>query len=120
MDLLPKLLLKSSLLLNGLCGMQVHPPNNSDDLYLLFFYGATCQFPLTNVGIAHYNSVTGPALCDDADDDAVLHLRHHRHADVRQHCLRPHHGHRQAQQLQEHLPGQPHALQVFIYIYTHL
>ena len=30
----------------------------------------------------------GLTLCDDVDDDAVLHLRDYRDADVREHCLR--------------------------------
>ena len=33
-----KLYFRSSLLLNGQCGIQVGPPNSSDDLYLLFFH----------------------------------------------------------------------------------
>ena len=44
----------------------------------------------------HY-LLAGSSICDDADDDAVLHLRDHRHAAVRQHCLRPQHCHRQTQ-----------------------
>ena len=44
----------------------------------------------------HY-LIAGSSICDDADDDAVLHLRDHRHAAVRQHRLRPQHCHRQTQ-----------------------
>ena len=40
-----KLLFKSSLLLNGQCGIQVRPQPNSDDLCLLF-----CLYPFSIVG----------------------------------------------------------------------
>ena len=40
MDVLRKLQFKSTLQLNGQCGIQIRPPTNSDDLYLLF-----CLYP---------------------------------------------------------------------------
>ena len=40
MDVLPKTLFKSSLLLNGLCGIQVWPTKHCDYTFIfVFFYG---------------------------------------------------------------------------------
>ena len=49
MDVLPKTLFKSSLLINGWCGIQESPPTNTDGrplpslLSLSFFHGVTIQ-----------------------------------------------------------------------------
>ena len=62
----------------------------------------------------------GLAVRHDADGDAVLHLRHRRHADVRQHRAQPQHRHRETQQLQTHRTSFHDAFQVRINIWTWL
>ena len=52
---------------------------------------------LTNLSPVIVNSITGSSICDDADDDAVLHLRDHWDATVWEHCLRLQHCHRPPQ-----------------------
>ena len=57
----------------------------------------TFRILLNSTSCQRHYLIAGSSICDDADDDAVLHLRDHRHAAVRQHRLRPQHCHRQTQ-----------------------
>lgn len=57
---------------------------------------------------------TGFTVRLSADRHAVLHLRDHRHADIRQHRTRSGHGDQQAQQLPNVRPGSDAVVSVII------
>ena len=54
--------------------------------------------------------ISGSSICNDVDDDALLHICHHWDADVRQYRLWSGDRDWSAQQLPEHFPSQDHAL----------
>ena len=62
--------------------------------------------------VKNFSPFSGPSIRLHADGDAVLHLRHRGHAALRLNHQRPGHFHREAQQLQAHLPVTDVALQV--------